>query len=155
MPASPKPPRFNFQGESTQGRARAPPFKAMVLDFSMADVEAAADVDPCMICLDTEIGPVRRTFKCGCQGTLHDACLAKWHEERKDVCPICRKCEHCDQIARVSQGETGAHRRRPLPGRRLEEEYNVDPQTRACVGCCMLTALFVGIAMMIFNAIYR
>ncbi len=124
-----------------------------------ADPQALGTADPCMICLDTEAGPERTIFKCGCQGTLHRVCLEKWHEERKDVCPICRRCEHCDQIARISSVEEGravAQRpHRPLPGRRLEEEYNVDPQTRVCVGVCMLGFIAVLCSLMIFNAVYR
>ena len=118
------------------------------------DPEIAA-ADPCMICLDSDPPPVRRTFKCGCQGILHEACLAAWFLERKDVCPICRRCECCDQIARNPTDQVQHARRRPLPGRRLEEEYNVDPQTRACVGICGICIILALCSLIIFRAIYR
>ena len=64
-------------------------------DGHMEDTESPT----CMICLDSNEEVSSFTFECGCRADLHTTCLAKWHLERKDVCPVCRTCWCCQGVA--------------------------------------------------------
>jgi hypothetical protein len=90
-----------------------------------AAAAAAAD-EACLICLDSQEDVMQMTFKCGCRAPLHEACVGQWHAQRKDICPVCRTCWHCEQILRpAGQGpaQQPLQPLEPLPRRMRFEEF--------------------------------
>lgn len=107
--------------------------------MDIAVATAAAEEDACLICLDTQKDVLPMTFKCGCRAHLHEACVGRWHAQRKDICPVCRACWHCErQLGSSAQRPQQEARQvlqplEPLPSRMRSDEL--------CASICMCSVI--------------